>query len=432
MFYKETDFQDSPIGKIPKEWKVRTIESLFVVETGTTPSTKEEAYWEGGAVNWITPTDLSKLNGKLRVRSSERKITEKALKETNLTLMPKGSLILSTRAPVGYVAVLEEDATFNQGCKGLILKNPKEILPEFYYYYLLSKKQMLQNLSGGSTFKELSKDRLEKFAVSHLPVEEQKGIVGVLGVVDSVISKVDEVIWKTKRLKKGLLQRLLTRGIGHKEFKDTETGKIPKEWKTVSIGEVIKSIRSGVSREFTADDTGYAVIRSTNIYDNKLDTSEVRYWHLEDPQGTDLTGYVLDNGDILVNFINSIDQIGKSCIFVKQARDFIYTTNIFRIKLNEKFLIHEYFHFFAQTDIYRKQIRRITKAAVHQASFTQDDFKRITILIPSIREQENIVSILANVDRKLELETIEKEQLTRIKQGLMDLLLTGKVRVKVD
>src|SRR4030042_6318032 len=233
MFYKETEFQESPIGKIPRGWQVKATDDLFVVETGTTPSTKQETYWKGGTVNWLTPTDLSKLNGKLRIKSSERKITEKALKETNLTLMPKGSIILSTRAPVGYVATLEEDATFNQGCKGLIPRRTFDILTEFYSYYLSNKKKLLQNLSSGSTFLELSKNRLEKFNMPYLPMPEQKAIVGVLGVVDSAIEFADKVIAKTERLKKGLMQKLLTEGIGHKEFKDTEIGKIPKEWDVV-------------------------------------------------------------------------------------------------------------------------------------------------------------------------------------------------------
>jgi type I restriction enzyme S subunit len=204
------EHRQTPIGKIPEEWQVRKVSDFFVVETGTTPSTKKEEYWRNGTINWITPTDLSELNGKIQIRNSERRITEKATKDTSLTLMPKGSIIISTRAPVGYVAVLEEPATFNQGCKGLIPKNSHEVCSEFYCYYLLSKKQMLQNISGGSTFKELSKQRLEAFYLPTLPFSEQERIAEILSTVDSKLELERNEKAKLERAKRGLMDLLLT------------------------------------------------------------------------------------------------------------------------------------------------------------------------------------------------------------------------------
>ncbi|HEC87330.1 MAG TPA: hypothetical protein ENI49_05645, partial [Thermoplasmatales archaeon] len=208
---KDNEFKQSPIGKIPEDWEVVKLGDVFSVETGTTPSTKREEYWENGRINWLTPTDLSKLNGKIHISGSERKITEKALKDYNLTLLPKGSIIVSTRAPVGYVAVLDVDATFNQGCKGLIPKS-SEINTKFYCYYLLAIKQRLEQLSGGSTFKELSKNALENLLIPLPPLPEQQKIAEILSTVDNAIQKVDEAIAKTERLKKGLMQELLTKG----------------------------------------------------------------------------------------------------------------------------------------------------------------------------------------------------------------------------
>jgi len=146
----------------------------------------------------------------MHVGKSERKITGVAMKETNLTLMPKGAIIISTRAPVGYVAVLEEAATFNQGCKGLILKRPEETFSEFYCYYLLSKKYVLENLSGGSTFKELSKKRLESFNIPFLPYSEQKKIVEILSAADHKLGLDKMRKRKLKHIKKGLMNDLLT------------------------------------------------------------------------------------------------------------------------------------------------------------------------------------------------------------------------------
>ena len=204
------EFKDTEIGRIPKEWKVKKVVDLFKVETGTTPSTKQKEYWDGGHITWITPADMSKLNGKIYIKDSERKITEKGIREANLTLMPAGSIIISTRAPVGYVAIIEGNATFNQGCKGLIPKNKNEINSEFYTYYLLSKKTTLEHSSGGSTFKELSKNTLEKFKVPFPPLPEQQKIAEILSTVDKRLELLRNKKERLARVKKGLMNDLLS------------------------------------------------------------------------------------------------------------------------------------------------------------------------------------------------------------------------------
>ena len=204
------EYKDTEIGRIPKTWQVKSVEDLFDVKTGTTPSTRREEYWKNGTINWITPTDLSKLHGKIYVEKGERKITEKALKETSLAQMPKGSIIISTRAPVGYVAVLQEPATFNQGCKGLKPKSANETCPEFYCYYLLNNKRKLESLSSGSTFKELSKERLEAFNVPLASFSEQKEIASILTTICEKLQLEHKEKSKLERVKRGLMDLLLT------------------------------------------------------------------------------------------------------------------------------------------------------------------------------------------------------------------------------
>jgi type I restriction enzyme S subunit len=433
-FYREENFHSTPIGEIPKDWKFQKVEDLFVVETGTTPSTKQREFWEGGTVNWITPTDLSKLNGKLRIGNSERKITEKALKKVNLTLMGKGSLILSTRAPVGYVAVLEEDATFNQGCKGLIPKNSDEIIPEFYCYYLSSKKQRLQNLSGGSTFKELSKKRLEKFTIPYLPVEEQRAIVSVLGVVDSAVELVDKVIAKTERLKKGLMQTLLTRGIGHKEYKKVKIAfmecEIPVKWQVKNLSEtsMIKGRIGwhGLKDEEYLEKGEYHLVRGTEFENGKVIWEKCVYISKEryerDP-------YIqLREGDVLVTKDGSI---GKVAFVDELPKKATLGTGVFVIRPLRKTYLPDYIFYVMQSEFFEKFIN-VIKAGSTLSHLYQRDFKKFEFPLPPLIEQQKIAGILSAVDKKLEFEKNEKARLERIKRGLMDLLLTGRIRVKVD
>jgi len=204
------EFKDTEIGRIPEEWEVKRVYDLFDVVTGTTPSTTNKKYWDGGTINWLTPTDLSKLNQTIYVNDSERKITESALKETILTLMPERSIIISTRAPVGYVAVLKKPSTFNQGCKGLIPKRYDKVLSELYYYYLLSQKHTLENLSGGSTFKELTKESLLNLSMPLPPLEEQQKIAEILSTVDKKLEILKQEKVKLERIKQWFMEELLT------------------------------------------------------------------------------------------------------------------------------------------------------------------------------------------------------------------------------
>ena len=431
IFYKEIDFKENSIGKIPRDWITTKVDDLFFVETGTTPSTKKTEYWDGGTINWITPTDLSKLNGNMRIRSSKKKITEKALKETNLKLIPQGSIIISTRAPVGYVAVLEESATFNQGCKGLIPKNLKEISSEFYCYYLLSKKQILQNLSSGSTFKELSKERLEQFSLPYLPLEEQRAIAEVLSVVDSAIAKTDEVIAETERLKKGLMQELLMKGIGHKEFKDTEIGRIPKHWEVVKLRELaVEAYRypTYYNVMYVSAKEGVPEVRGELIKENgelEEDLNKYRFIPKETSQRFPRT--ILREGDFVLSVRGTM---GKVAIVPKFLEGANITANLMRISLDRSKCYPPFFKQFFLSNLFQKTLNDISSQTTIK-TVQAPRLKSIKVPLPPFHEQQKIAEILSTVDKKLEIERNEKARLEKIKRGLMDLFLTGKIRVKV-
>jgi len=221
-------------------WQNKNLTYLFKIVTGSTPSTKSESFWKDGNVLWVTPTDLSSLGNNVFISNSERKITNQALSHSNLTLLPIDSIILSTRAPVGYVAINKKELCFNQGCKALVIKDEDKTDSLFYYYYFLFIRNYLESISGGSTFKELSKDSLKNLSVPLPDISEQTAIANILSTVDEAIQKADEAITKTERIKQAMMQKLLSEGIGHKEFKKTKLGKIPNNWKEFPVKEIFR------------------------------------------------------------------------------------------------------------------------------------------------------------------------------------------------
>lgn len=412
---------------LPEGWELVRIGEIFSVETGTTPSTKRKEYWENGEINWVTPTDLSKLNGRIYISHSERKITKKALEDYNLTLLPKGSIIISTRAPVGYVAVLKNEATFNQGCKGLIPKI-EEVDTEFYCYYFSSIKNVLQQLSGGSTFKELSKSALENLKIPLPPLEEQKAIAQILSTIDKAIQKVDEIIAKTERLKKGLMQKLLTRGIGHKEFKYSEElgCEIPKEWKVVKLKNISEDIQQGFASG-KRDPNGVIQLRMNNV---TTDGRLVLDSYVKVPRPPHIERYLLKIGDILFNNTNSVDLIGKTTLIDRNMGEITFSNHFTRIRVKKDRVTPYWIKYYFIKKWEMGFFKQICRRHVHQAGIGKNILENIKIPLPPLPEQQKIVEILCTIDKKLELERERKEKLERIKKGMMNLLLTGKVRVK--
>ena len=306
------------------------------------------------------------------------------------------------------------------------------IIDKTFSYYLLSKeiKSFVEETSVGSDQPFISVVALRKLTLSFPPLPEQKKIATILSSIDKAIQTTQNVIDQTQKVKKGLLQELLTKGIGHTEFKKTEIGEIPVEWEVGRVSEVIALMKSGLSRRIVTQDIGIPVMISGNIQNGKLYTKNIKYWYRNDPQGADINNYILNDGDLLLCFINSLAQIGKLCIFYNIGRDSIYTTNLFRIIPKEN-ISSEFLYYLFSTPYFQEEIQLITKPAVNQASFTKDDFLKIKVPIIPQKEQDKIVKQLIGIDQELDSNISSIYSLKSVKKGLMQDLLTGKVRVKV-
>lgn len=167
------------------EWKNCTLSSLGTIVGGATPSTKKPENYEGGEIPWITPKDLSGFSGRY-ISCGERNITEIGLKSCSAQMMPKHSVLFSSRAPIGYVAISDCDVCTNQGFKSIVPNKDTDYL--FLYYLLLYKKHEIENLGSGTTFKEVSASTMKGIEV-RVPVDkgEQERIAGILSALDDKI-----------------------------------------------------------------------------------------------------------------------------------------------------------------------------------------------------------------------------------------------------
>ncbi len=193
-----------------QKWTKLENTNYFEIKLGGTPKTNVAEYWNG-KIYWITPNDLNKLHSQY-ISNTERKITQKGL-NAGSTLLPAGSIILSTRAPIGYLAILNEDMAFNQGCKGIVVKKPNEVSNLYLFYYLSTQISKLRELGSGSTFRELSTSDLEQLSIPLVNIIQQREIAEILQTIDQKIEIEQKKKALYEELFKTMLNKLMTREI---------------------------------------------------------------------------------------------------------------------------------------------------------------------------------------------------------------------------
>ncbi|MBE8540161.1 restriction endonuclease subunit S [Geoglobus acetivorans] len=328
-------------------------------------------------------------------------------------LSKKGDILISVRAPVGEVNKADRVYCIGRGLAAISFKSVDE---EFGWFGLIYWKHLLEDLSQGSTFEAISKDDLRNLLLLvPTSLQEQRKIAEILSTVDSAIEKTDRIIEKYKRIKQGLMQELLTRGIDENgqirseethRFRDSPLGRIPEEWEVVELGEVFDFYAGGDidKLNFSPDKTN---IFKYPIFSNTLENKG-------------LYGY----SDTYTYPENSITITARGALGVAIPRFEKFNAIIRLLVLVPKYevdvrFISEYINGFVKFYVEETGIPQLT---VPKAS-------RHLIPLPPLPEQQRIASILSQIDKAIEKEQAYKEKLERIKRGLMEDLLTGKVRV---
>ena len=173
------------------EWKECTISDIGTVIGGATPSTKKSENYDGGQIPWITPKDLSTFSGRY-ISRGDRNITEVGLKSCSTQLLPAHSVLFSSRAPIGYVAIAQNKVCTNQGFKSVVPNENTDYL--FLYYLLKYNKEAIEHMGSGTTFKEVSGNTMKGINVKvPVSIEEQRKIAGVLDTLDRKIEDNEKI-----------------------------------------------------------------------------------------------------------------------------------------------------------------------------------------------------------------------------------------------
>ena len=188
------------------DWIETSLGEIAEVVGGGTPSTTIGEYWDGDIV-WLTPTEITSQDGKV-VSDSIRKITDLGFKNSGAQMLPKDSVILTSRASVGFVALSGKELCTNQGFQSLIPK--PSVLSKFLMFWIQQNRPEFESRSAGSTFKEISKSNVKSIKLQLPPLPEQRRIVEIVNTIDEVISQTELTTSKAKNLRSGLLSDLLS------------------------------------------------------------------------------------------------------------------------------------------------------------------------------------------------------------------------------
>ncbi len=239
------------------EWKSCTLSSLGTIVGGATPSTKKPENYEGGTIPWITPKDLSGFAGRY-ISHGERNITEKGLNSCSAQMMPEHSVLFSSRAPIGYVAISNCEVCTNQGFKSIVPSENTDYL--FLYYLLQYKKKDIENLGTGTTFKEVSANTMKSVEV-RVPAEKYEQIK-----IARVLSAIDDKIEANTRINENLEQQ------AQAYFQELFVDNADPEWTTGTIsdlGTVVGGSTPSKAKPEYYTETGIAWITPKDLSINK-------------------------------------------------------------------------------------------------------------------------------------------------------------------
>ncbi len=457
---------------IPMSWQWATMGEIATIVGGGTPKTSDPSNFEGGEVPWITPADLSGYREKCIARGA-RNITEKGLNGSSARIVPAGTVLFSSRAPIGYVAIASQPLATNQGFKSFVL--PDEIDPSYAYYYLQNSQELVEPLSGGTTFKEISAANAARIPFLLAPLPEQRRIVAEIEKqftrLDAAVAALRRTQANLKRYRAStlraacsgelapteaelaraegreyepagvLLERILAERRARWESQEKRRGKyqepaapdasdlppLSEGWAWATVDALISEPLANGRSVKTASD-GFPVLRLTALQDGQINQNEFKVgaWteHEAEP-------FFIREGDFFVSRGNgSIKLVGLGGIVGPVHAPVAYPDTLIRFRLHPEVSLSYFAHVWNSATV-RQQLETVarTTAGIHKVN--QQDLSICKIPLPPLAEQRRIV---AETERRLSViqqaETAveaSRQRAERLRQSILKRAFSGQL-----
>ena len=383
-------YKRTKVGVIPEEWEVVKLGSIAKIETGKTPLRSKNAFWDNAVIPWATTTEVNEKY----ITSTKEKVSKAAVEDLKMKIFPENTILLAmygqgkTRGKVGLLKI---KSTINQAFAAI--QPSDNYITGFVFNYLDKSYMIIRELSHGSNQDNLNLDIVKSISIPYPPLEEQQKIAQILSTWDEAIVKLEALIEEKERFKKGLMQKLLSAKLRFPGFEG--------EWEEVRLGNVAFKKPSSISANSIENNSGNYIIYGATGVLKKID-----FYTEKDPY----ISIVKDGAGVGRVFLcNPYTSVLGTMDIIKPKSS---------VSLYFLFSLLQQFNF----------IKYVTGSTIPHIYFK--DYSKVKIKLPSKQEQQKIVRLLITLDKEIDLLKKELETLKEQKQGLMQKLLTGEVRVK--
>lgn len=416
------------IGDIPTGWKVKKIKYYTYIVNGSTPDSSDLNCWDG-PIKWITPADMDNTG---IIYEGERTLTQYGYNSCGTSMLPKGSVVVSSRAPIGKINITGDVLCTNQGCKSLVGETDNRYL----YYLLLAGQEELVRLGRGTTFVELSTHDLSNFGIVLPESAERTAIADFLDIqcakIDSVIADIEKQIETLQKYKKSLITEAVTKGLDRSvPMKDSGiewAQRIPAHWQTTRMQEVGKYKKGPFGSAITLDMFIEKDETAIKIYEQKnaiQGDATLGWYYISERDFGALTDFEVFPGDIIVSCAGTI---GKCYIMPETMERGIINQALMKITLSDE-VDRDYFlslfdvalEYMAEKYSNGSAIKNIPPFSV---------LKKQHIPLPNIEEQKKIASYIRQkgglLDDLLKEKTQQLQVMQDHKKSLIYEYVTGK------
>lgn len=386
-----------------KDWITCKLSDLGMIVGGATPSTKQMQNYENGNISWITPKDLSSFKDRY-IDRGERNITELGLKSCSTQLIPKNSVLFSSRAPIGYIAIANKELCTNQGFKSIV---PNENIDYLFLYYLLKyNKSNIENLGSGTTFKEISATVMKNFEVK-IPKSknEQRKIALILDLIDNKIEL-------NNKINNNLEQQ--AQAIFSNEFLTLET--LPDGWKQASLIDIADYLNGLAMQKYrpTVDETGIPVLKIKELRQGCCDdNSELCSPNIK-------SEYIIHDGDVIFSWSGSL-LVDFWCGGICGLNQ-----HLFKVTSNK---FDKWFYYVWTKHHLDRFIAVAADKATTMGHIKRDELSKAAVLIPTEADYKRIEALLQPIYDLIIANRIENKKLAETRDTLLPKLMSGEIDI---
>ena len=403
------------LGDVPEHWDVVALKRRLSIANGSTPKSDEPSYW-GGPIQWITPEDLGKVAGK-RISETKRTLTDEGYASCGTQLIPEGSIVLSTRAPIGSIAIAGTEACTNQGCRALVPTD--RVVSDFAYYSLVALTGPLQTHGRGTTFLELSAGDLSSF---HLPFPSSSEQLAIAAYLDTETVRIDTLVaekWNLIDLLREYRQSVITEAVTKGLKPDVQMkksgvpwlGDIPAHWQALSLRRALEGLAvNGVFKKGEDFGEGVPLVNVADLFQENfvVDTENLERVRCDE---NETQRYGVNEGDIfLVRSSLKLEGIARFAIVQAIKEETVFECHVVRMRPDAQKCAPMFLAYYLNSSFARQSLVSRAKTTT-MTTIDQSEALATPLLLPPPTEQTAIAAYLDTQTAKIDglIAHVEKE-----------------------